>query len=123
MGSLRLARSVSLIIVITVIGALMLRGRARRVERTIAAVVDSPADASVALDSARAARLAVQAYEADLRARGESPTPTSLTAYSTDSAGFRIELSPRNGGGGRVEVRVGRDRRVELRHLAPLGRD
>lgn len=123
MGSLRLARSVSLIIVITVIGALMLRGRARRVERNIAAVVDTPADASAPLDSARAARLAVQAFAADLRARGETPRAASLTAFSSDSAGFRIELSPQDGGGGRVEVRVGRDGRVELRHLAPLGRD
>jgi hypothetical protein len=122
MGSLRLARAISLIIVITAIGALMLRGRARRYERTIDAA-SSTRDTSHVLDSAGAVRLALQTYEADLSARGQTSGPTRVTAFDSAAGGFRVELSPPEGAGSRVEVRIAPDGRAELRYLAPLGRD
>jgi hypothetical protein len=116
------ARPVIIAVVITVIGGLLLRGCARRMERRLA---PSPRSARVDTtsgppDSARAVALAFHAYVVDRTARGERAVAPRLTAFAADSAGFQIELAPSDARpGARAAVRVARTGQVELHRLGP----
>jgi len=115
----QLTRSIAIVAVITLVGGLVMRGCARRMERRIAATPRLRESASLPMDSTRAAALAIATYRADFLVRGDSVGTVLVTAYSTDAASFQFELAPREGRGGRAAVRVDRSGQVELRHIAP----
>jgi hypothetical protein len=115
----RLIRPIALAAVMTIAGGLMLRGCARRMERTMARQ-EAPGDtARGPIDSARAVTLALDAYRTDHRARGEPAPAPRVTAFAADSSGFRIELAPQAGPGTRAVARVEPSGYVELRRLPP----
>jgi hypothetical protein len=116
----RMGRTIVIAVVITVAGGLTMRSCARRMERRLAVAPPPAADTAAGpLDSARAIRLALQAYFTDHTARGEVARAARVTAFTADSAGFQIELGPRDGGPGtHAAVRVGPAGQVELRRLA-----
>jgi hypothetical protein len=59
------------------------------------------------------------AYYTPPPARGYGAPAARVTAFTADSAGFQIELGPRDGGPGtHAAVRVGPAGQVELRRLA-----
>lgn len=118
---IRLARFIAIAVVIAALGALLLSGRARRVERQLgarpAAVDTVPAGP---LDSARAVALALQAWRADHAAHGAGTPPAVVSAFQGDSTGFMLELAPAGGGPGpRAQVRIQPDGKTELRRLPP----
>jgi hypothetical protein len=117
---IRLARFLAIAVVIVVLGGLLLSGRARRVERQLAA--RQPAADTVPagpLDSARAVALAVQAYRADHAARGEPAPAVTVVSFVADSLGFDLVLAPAGAGpGARAQVRVQLSGQVELRRAA-----
>ena len=117
---IRLARFLAIAVVIAVLGGLLLAGRARKLERQL--VTPLPVTDTVPAgppDSARAVRLALQAYRTDHLARGEVAGFARVSSFATDSAGFLIELAPESGSGTRAIVRVERTGEVVLRRLAP----
>lgn len=117
---LRLARFLAIAVVIAVLGGLLLSGRARRVERQLAA--RQPAADTVPagpLDSARAVALAAQVYRADHAARGETAPAVAVVSFVADSLGFVLTLAPAGDGpGARAQVRVPVNGQVELRRVA-----
>lgn len=117
----RLARFVAIAVVLAVLGGLMLGTRAKKLERQLVTnppVVDTQPEGPP--DSARAVALAVHAYRLDHSARAEVAVPVRVTSFTTDSAGFVIELAPRDSvPGTRAVVRVLRTGEVELRRLTP----
>jgi len=118
----RMARTVAIAAVITVIGGLVLRGCARRLERRLTALPPAAAidTASGPPDSARAVALARRAYLVDHTARGETAPPAEVTGFALDSTGYRLEITPRGGGpGARAVVRVSVSGQVELRRVGP----
>lgn len=118
---IRLARFLAIAVVIVVLGGLLLSGRAKRLERRL--VAPPPGLDTVSAgppDSARAVALAEYAYRTDHAARAEVAGPVRVAAFTADSAGFLLELAPRDSGPGtRAIVRVQRSGEVELRRLAP----
>ncbi len=99
----RLGRTIAIIIVIAVIGAILLADRAQRLARqrqafkvgaaTDAAAADSATTADP--DSVRIVGRAMAAYDDDRRARGEEPLATRVFAYVVDSAGVLVTLFAR----------------------------
>lgn len=119
---IRYARTVIIALAITIGGGVMMRSCARRMERRLAAARPAAAadTASGPVDSARAVKLALQAYFTDHTVRGEVARAARVTAFVADSSGFRLELGPRDGGTGtRATVRVERSGQVELRRVGP----
>ena len=116
-----MARFIAIAVVIAVLGGLLLSGRAKRLERRL--VAPPPGLDSVSAgppDSARAVALAEYAYRTDHAARGEAAVPVRVASFTADSAGFVLELAPRDGGpGARAMVRVQRSGQVELRRITP----
>jgi hypothetical protein len=118
----RYARTVIIAAVITIAGGLTMRACARRMEgRLTTARQLAPVDTATGpVDSARAVKLALRAYFADHTARGEVARAARVTAFAADSAGFQVELGPRDGAAGaRAIVRIAPSGQVELRRLAP----
>ncbi len=99
----RLARSLAITVVITVLGGILLADRAGRLARqrrafeAEAAADPTAASAAAAAnpDSARIAATAVAAYDADRRARGVPPLAIRVVGYTRDSAGVLLLLFPR----------------------------
>lgn len=98
----RLARSLAIIVVITVLGGILLADRAdrlarrrRALEARAAAEATAAAAATPNPDSARAVAAATAAYDADRVARGEPPLATRVFAFTPDSAGVLVTLFPR----------------------------
>ena len=117
----RLARFIAITIVIAVLGGMLLTGRARKLERQIVMPVP-PVDSAPPgpPDSAHAVALAHHAYRADHAARGQVAAAAQVTSFTSDSAGFLIELAPvAPVAGTRAQVRVHATGEVELRRIAP----
>lgn len=116
-----MARFMAIAVVIAVLGGLLLSGRAKRLERRLVAPppgLDTVSEGP--LDSARAVALAEYAYRTDHVARGEAAVAVRVASFTADSAGFVLELAPRDGGPGtRAHVRVQRSGQVELRRITP----
>ena len=118
---IRLARFFAIAIVIAVLGGMLLSGRARKLERQMAMPVP-PVDSAPPgpPDSARAVVLAHHAYRTDHAARGQVAAPARVTSFTSDSAGFLIELAPvAPAAGTRAQVRVHSTGEVVLRRLTP----
>ena len=116
----RLARFVAITLVIVVLGGLLLSGRARKLQRQLAAAPAADTVSAGSFDSARAVALAREAYRADHAARSAVARTTRVAAFTSDSLGFVIELAPADSAPGtRAIVHVQRTGLVELRHLGP----
>ena len=116
----RLARFLAIALVIVVLGGLLLSGRARKLERQLAAAPTARTVPSGPLDSARAVALALDAYRTDHVARGEVAPAARVASFVSDSVGFQIALAPADSTPGtRAIVHVLRSGAVELRRVAP----
>lgn len=117
---IRLARFLAIAIVIVVIGGLSLRGRARKLERQLAAAPPATPATEGQLDSARAVARAVEVYRMDHTANGQPAGTPRVQTFLRDTVGFLIELVPTTPGtGAHAAVRVRLNGEVELRRLGP----